>query len=63
MLKNSVRVLAALLFTAFAAYSAFAPAHAGSGAPPHGLGDLPPGALNSLPPGVLPPGMEPPPGQ
>jgi hypothetical protein len=31
MLKNSVRVLAALLFTAFAAYSAFAPAHAGSG--------------------------------
>jgi hypothetical protein len=31
MLRNSLRVLAFLLFAAFAAYSAFVPAHAGSG--------------------------------
>jgi hypothetical protein len=31
MFKNSLRVFAALLFAAFAAYSAFQPAHAGSG--------------------------------
>jgi hypothetical protein len=31
MMKNMFRALGALLFVAFAAYSAFSPAHAGSG--------------------------------
>jgi hypothetical protein len=31
MFKNSLRFLTALLFAGFAVYSAFAPAHAGSG--------------------------------
>jgi hypothetical protein len=31
MIKNSLRVLAFLVFASFAAYSAFVPAHAGSG--------------------------------
>jgi hypothetical protein len=31
MIKNMFRALGALMFVAFAAYSAFTPAHAGSG--------------------------------
>jgi hypothetical protein len=31
MFRNSLRLLAVLLFAGFAAYSAFVPAHAGSG--------------------------------
>jgi hypothetical protein len=31
MIKNAIRTIAVLVFTSFAAYSAFAPAHAWSG--------------------------------
>jgi hypothetical protein len=31
MIRNSLRVVAFLVFASFAAYSAFVPAHAGSG--------------------------------